>query len=305
MDDFPKNLTDFRERFSTEESCIDYLITLRWPKGFECPICGSQKMRRTMRGLFECQKCLRQTSVTAGTLFHDTRKPLRLWFEAMWHITNQKYGANALGLQRVLGFGSYHTAWQWLHRLRRAMVMHGRDNLSGTVEIDETYIGGERSGKRGRGADNKALVAVAIEDKSETSTTGKGIGRIRLQLIPNASGESLNDFIKTHVNEGSCIRTDGWSGYHAVSTIGYEHVVVNSMDLKIAHLTISLLKRWLLGTYQGAVSSAHLSYYLDEFTFRFNRRTSGSRGKLFYRLLQQSLLSDPVPNKEIVGGKRG
>ena len=228
---------------------------------------------------------------------------MRLWFEAMWHITNQKYGANALGLQRVLGLGSYHTAWQWLHRLRRAMVRPGRDNLSGTVEIDETYIGGERSGRRGRGADNKTLVAVAIEDKSETSKTGKGIGRIRLQLIPNASGESLDDFIKTHVKEGSCIRTDGWSGYHAVSTIGYKHVVVNSMDLKIAHLTISLLKRWLLGTYQGAVSSPHLSYYLDEFTFRFNRRTSGSRGKLFYRLLQQSLLSGPVPNKDIVGGK--
>jgi transposase-like protein len=303
MDDFPKNLTEFRERFSTEELCIDYLIALRWPNGFECPICGNNKMRRTTRGLFECQKCLRQTSVTAGTLFHDTRKPLRLWFEAMWHITNQKYGANALGLQRVLGLGSYHTAWQWLHRLRRAMVRPGRDKLSGTVEIDETYIGGERSGKRGRGADNKALVAVAIEDKSKESTTGKGIGRIRLQLIPNASAESLNDFIKANVNEGSCIRTDGWSGYHSVSTIGYEHVVANSMDLKIAHLSISLLKRWLLGTYQGAVNSTHLSYYLDEFTFRFNRRTSGSRGQLFYRLLQQSLLSDPVPCKEIVGGK--
>ena len=226
-----------------------------------------------------------------------------LWFEAMWHITNQKYGANALGLQRVLGLGSYHTAWQWLHKLRRAMVRPGRDNLSGIVEIDETYVGGERSGKRGRGAENKALVAVAVEDKSETSATGKGIGRIRLQLIPDASAESLNAFIRAHVNVGSRIRTDGWSGYHSVSTIGYEHIIVNSMDLKIAHLTISLLKRWLLGTYQGAVSSTHLSYYLDEFTFRFNRRTADSRGKLFYRLVQQSLLSDPVPYQEIVGGK--
>jgi transposase-like protein len=303
MDDYPKNLTEFRERFSTEDSCINYLITLRWPKGFECPVCGNQKMRRTTRGLFECKKCSRQTSVTAGTLFHNTRKPLRLWFEAMWHITNQKYGANALGLQRVLGLGSYHTAWRWLHKLRRAMVRPGRDNLSGIVEIDETYVGGERSGKRGRGAENKALVAVAVEDKSETSATGKGIGRIRLQLIPDASAESLNAFIGTHVTVGSRIRTDGWSGYHSVSTIGYGHIVVNSMDLKIAHLTISLLKRWLLGTYQGAVSSAHLSYYLDEFTFRFNRRTSGSRGKLFYRLVQQSLLSDPVAYQEIVGGK--
>jgi transposase-like protein/predicted RNA-binding Zn-ribbon protein involved in translation (DUF1610 family) len=303
MDDFPKNLNEFRERFSTEQACIHYLVKLRWPQGFVCPICGNQKMRRTTRGLFECKKCSGQTSVTAGTLFHGTRKPLRLWFEALWHITNQKYGANALGLQRVLGLGSYHTAWRWLHKLRRAMVRPGRDNLSGIVEIDETYIGGERSGKRGRGAENKALVAVAVEDKSKTSATGKGIGRIRLQLIPDASANSLQEFIKTHVNLGSCIRTDGWSGYSAISEIGYKHITANSLDLKIVHLTISLLKRWLLGTYQGAVSSTHLSYYLDEFTFRFNRRTSGSRGKLFYRLVQQSLLSDPVPCQEIVGGK--
>jgi transposase-like protein len=222
----------------------------------------------------------------------------------MWHITNQKYGANALGLQRIMGFGSYHTAWRWLHKMRRAMVRQGRDNLSGIVEIDETFIGGERSGKRGRGADNKTLVAVAVEDKSQTSATGKGIGRIRFQLIPNASADNLNAFIQANVNEGSSIRTDGWNGYRSISTIGYEHTVVDSMDLKIAHLTISLLKRWLLGTYQGAVSPTHLSYYLDEFTFRFNRRTSGSRGKLFYRLIQQSLLSDPVPYQKIVGGKQ-
>ncbi len=137
---------------------------------------------------------------------------MRLWFEAMWHITNQKYGANALGLQRVLGLGSDHTAWRWLHKLRRAMVRPGRDNLSGIVEINETYVGGERSGKRGRGAENKALVAVAVEDKSETSATGKGIGRIRLQLIPDALAESLNAFIGAHVTVGSRIRTDGWSG---------------------------------------------------------------------------------------------
>ena len=276
---------------------------MRWPNGFECPACKSKEHHRTARGLYECRKCRRQTSVTAGTLFHDTRKPLRLWFEAMWHITNQKYGANALGLQRILGLGSYHTAWRWLHRLRRAMVRSGRNNLSGTVEIDETYIGGKRSGKRGRGAENKALVAVAVEDKSEESSTGKGIGRIRLQCITDASAESLNDFIKRHICTGTRIRTDGWSGYQGVSSMGYEHIVVNSMDLIIVHLTISLLKRWLLGTYQGAVRSPHLDYYLDEFTFRFNRRRSGSRGKLFYRLVQQSLIADPVPYQEIIGGK--
>ena len=260
-------------------------------------------MRKTTRGLFECKGCSRQTSVTAGTLFHNTRKPLVLWFEAMWHITNQKYGANALGLQRVLGLGSYHTAWRWLHKFRRAMVRPDRDNLSGIVEIDETYIGGKSPGKRGRGADNKNLVAVAVEDKSHTSRTGKGIGRIRLKLIPDASTTSLNAFIQEHINQGAHIRTDGWSGYQNLPTLGYEHTAVNSKELNIAHLVISLLKRWLLGTYQGAVSPIHLGYYLDEFTFRFNRRTSQSRGKLFYRLVQQSLLSDPVPNQQIAGGK--
>lgn len=300
MEDFPINLNEFRERFSTEKACIDYLITLRWPDGIVCPVCEGNQIRRTTRGLFECQDCFRQTSVTAGTLFHNTRKPLRIWFEAMWHITNQKYGANALGLQRVLGLGSYHTAWRWLHKFRRAMVRPGRDNMSGTVEIDETYIGGKSSGKRGRGADNKNLVAVAVEDKSQTSKTGKGIGRIRLQLIPDASATSLNAFIKKHINPGSCIRTDGWNGYQKFPA-GYRHIVVASKELNIAHLTISLLKRWLLGTYQGAVSSIHLGYYLDEFTFRFNRRTSKSRGKLFYRLVQQSLLSDPVPGQQITG----
>jgi len=304
MEDFPRSLTEFRERFATEESCIDYLISLRWPDGFKCPVCNNQEMRRTTRGLFECRKCRRQASVTAGTLFHGTRKPLRLWFEAMWHITNQKYGANALGLQRILNLGSYNTAWRWLHRLRRAMVRPDRDNLSGTVEVDETYIGGERSGKRGRGAENKALIVIAVEDKSEVSTTGKGIGRIRLQHVPNASANVLAEFIRTHINGGSRIRTDGWSSYQSSTNIGYEHVVVGSKELVIAHLVASLLKRWLLGTYQGAVRPVQLNYYLDEFTFRFNRRTSASRGKLFYRLVQQSVLADPLPYQRIVGGAK-
>jgi len=244
----------------------------------------------------------RQTSVTAGTIFHDTRKPLRLWFEAMWHITSQKYGANALGLQRVLDLGSYHTAWSWLHRLRRAMVRPGRDGLSGTVEVDETYIGGERPGKRGRGAKGKCLVVVAVEDRVEPTGSRKGIGRIRLGHVPDASAANPCGFIEEHIALGSTIHTDGWSGYEPLESRGYPHGVVASSDLIIAHLVISLLKRWLLGTYQGAVRAQHLCYYLDEFTFRFNRRTSGSRGKLFYRLVQQAVSAPPVPGEDLVGG---
>lgn len=299
MEDYPRSIVEFRKRFATEELCLGYLESLRWPDGFRCPYCGHGEAWMTRAGLHKCRKCRRRTSVTAGTVFHDTRKPLRLWFEAIWHITSQKYGANALGLQRVLGLGSYHTAWKWLHRLRRAMVRPGRDSLCGTVEVDETYIGGERSGKRGRGAENKALVVIAVEDKG--GATGKGMGRIRLQHIPDASAKSLVGFITTHVTNGSLIRTDGWGGYDSLPTAGYRHVVVGTTQLVIAHLVASLLKRWLLGTYQGGVQQSHLNYYLDEYTFRFNRRTSASRGKLFYRLVQQAILTPAAAGPDIAG----
>lgn len=181
------------------------------------------------------------------------------------------------------------------------MVRPGRDRLTGTVEVDETYIGGESPGKRGRGADNKMLVIVAVEDDSVTPGKTKGMGRIRLSRIPNASADSLRSFLKENIDPGSQVRTDGWLGYGPISADGYIHVVVESKELVITHLTISLLKRWLLGTYQGAVQAHQLDYYLDEFTFRFNRRKSASRGKLFYRLVQQSVSVDPVPRCEIVG----
>jgi len=282
MEDYPKTLIEFRERFVTDDDCLRYVASLRWPDGFRCPRCGHSEAWETNRGLYQCRKCRHQTSITAGTIFHDSRKPLRLWFEAMWHITSQKYGANALGLQRVLNLGSYHTAWKWLHRLRRAMVRPDRDKLYGTIEVDETYIGGERSGKRGRGAENKTLVVIAVEDTAGQS--GKGIGRIRLKRIPDASAESLESFIRTHVSfPGAHIRTDGWSGYESLNQEGYKHTVVGSKELNIAHLVAALLKRWLLGTYQGAVRPTQLDYYLDEYTFRFNRRKSAARGKLFYR----------------------
>ena len=223
----------------------------------------------------------------------------------MWQVTNQKYGANALGLQRALGLGSYRTAWSWLHKLRRALVRPGRDRLSGIVEVDETYIGGPRSGKSGRGAAGKALVLIAAQVK-ET-----GIGRIRLLKIADASVASLIPAVTQAIAPGAVIRTDGWSGYQPLKTFGYLHEVVRD-DAEVGedrlpscHRVASLLKRWLLGTHQGAVSAEHLEYYLDEFTFRFNRRSSGSRGLLFYRLVQQAAACDPVPVKQIMKKARG
>lgn len=303
MEDYPRTITEFEKRFNTEEACFRYLESLRWPEGFKCPNCAHNVAWQTKRGLYQCKKCRRQTSITAGTIFHDSRKPMTLWFEAMWHITSQKFGTNALGLQRVLSLGSYHTAWKWLHKLRRVMVRSGREKLCGIVEVDETYIGGERPGKRGRGAENKTLVIIAVEDTSSTASRGKGIGRIRLGRIDDASSNSLIEFIKTHVSSGSVIRTDGWLGYEPLDKNGYKHDVVDSKNVTIAHLIAALLKRWLLGTYQGAVTQNHLDYYLDEYTFRFNRRKSASRGKLFYRLAQQAVMSDPVLGSDIKGGQ--
>ena len=299
MEDYPTTILQFETRFASEEACREYLVSLRWPDGFRCPACGHGKAWWIKRGLLHCAMCGRQTSVTAGTIFQDTRKPLRLWFRAMWYVTSQKSGVSALGLQRVLGLGSYETAWIWLHKLRRAMVRPGRDRLSGTVEVDEVYIGGEKSGKRGRGALSKALVLVAAEKD------GGGIGRIRLCRVRDASAASLHPAITAAVAPGSVLETDGWSGYSGVDKLGYVHYVardtseVGEHPLPRCHRVASLLQRWLLGTHQGAVRPSHLDYYLDEYTFRFNRRTSKSRGKLFYRLAQQAVAIAPVPEKAL------
>jgi len=303
MEDYPETIADFESKFSSEEACRDYLFRLRWPQGFICPRCQATKSWPTKRNLLVCGACGFQVSLTSGTIFQDTHKPLGMWFRAIWFVTNQKIGASALGLQRVLGLGSYHTAWTWLHKLRRAMVRPGRDRLSGLVEVDETYIGGEKPGKRGRGALGKSLVVIAAEKD------GKRIGRIRLVRVPNASAESLEGAVSQSIIPGSIVSTDDWKGYSKLSRLGYVHKVVRKTAevgdnlLPYCHRVASLLKRWILGTHQGAVSHDHLDYYLDEYTFRFNRRTSRSRGKLFYRLVQQAVAIEPTTYKTMV--KRG
>ena len=250
----------------------------------------------------QCQECGHQTSVTAGTIFQDTRKPLVDWFRAMYWLASQKNGASALGLQRVLGLGSYKTAWTWLHKLRRAMVRPSRDRLSGRVEVDETYLGGMEEGKRGRQTERKSLIVIAAQED------GPGIGRIRMKRIPDASAESLIGFVQEAIEPGSTVHTDGWLGYIPLEENGYAHEITFLKGKKESaselmprvHRIASLLKRWILGTHQGAVSHEHLEYYLDEFTFRFNRRRSANRGKLFYRLVQQAVAIDPVPYKSMI-----
>lgn len=299
MDKYPRNLAELEERFGSEEACREYLAALRWPDGFRCPRCGAEKAW-PVGSLQRCSRCRYTVSVIAGTIFEGTRKPLTVWFRAIWWVVSQKNGASAQGIQRVLELGSYQTAWAWLHKLRRAMVRPGRDRLSGTIEIDETYVGGKKPGKRGRGALGKALVAIAVQDKGK-----QGIGRIRLSVVPDASQRALSGFVKQSVEPGSTIRTDDWSGYGTLQQAGYPHVVVPSHELKIAHLGVSLLKRWLGGTHQGAVSHEHLVYYLDEYTFRFNRRRAGHRGLLFYRLLQNAIQVEPTTYRQMVKNIRG
>ena len=307
MEDYPRTLMEMERRFSSEEACREYLWALRYPEGFVCSRCQGEAYWASSRGRRVCAACGYQTTVTAGTIFERTRMPLALWFRAIWWVTSQKNGASALGLQRILGLGSYETAWTWLHKLRRAMVRPDRDRLSGCIEIDETYLGGLEKGVRGRETTNKALIVVAAEEN------GKGVGRIRMRRVTDASAASLHPFVIDSVESGSVVHTDGWDGYSGLARRGYQHKVTvlrnkqqsASELLPRVHRVASLLKRWLMGTHQGAVSHEHLDYYLDEFTFRFNRRTSRHRGKLFYRLLQQAMIAGPTTYAQMVKRARG
>ena len=253
-------------------------------------------------GWLRCRACRRETSVTAGTIFEGTRKPLRTWFLAMWFVTSQKNGVSALGLQRALGLGSYETSWAWLHKLRRAMVRPGRDRLAGEIEADETDVGGPEEGKRGRQVESKAIVAVAAEQR------GRGIGRIRLRRVKDVSAESLLAFLQDAVEPGATIHTDGWRGYAGLPAAGYRHqvtVIGGGSEpahevMPRAHKVAALLKRWLLGTLHGGIQHQHLDDYLDEFTFRFNRRRSQARGLLFHRLVQQAVAIGPAPYHSII-----
>lgn len=303
--DYPRTFGEFNDFFEDDAACREYLAGLRWPAGYHCPRCGSSGAPWiTGRGYLHCQDCGAEISVTAGTMFERTRIPLKTWFSAIWFVTSQKHGANALGLKRVLGLGSYQTAWTWLHKLRRAMVRAGRERLRGRVEVDETLVGGsEKGGKRGRGAERKEIVVIAVELHEP-----KGLGRVRMRRVADASGANLVPFVRESIEPGSEVLTDAWGGYNDMMKSGYTRIKTNLSDsgdpahvlMPGVHRIASLLKRWLLGTHQGAVSGRHLDYYLDEYTFRFNRRTSRSRGLLFYRLMQQAVVTPPVSYRQIV-----
>ena len=294
---YPKNIMEFEQEFGSEKQCLEYILKIRFEDGqFACPVCGSRKSWPVRERTYECSECHHQESVLSGTLFQDTHKSLMLWFRAIWYITSQKNGASALGLQHMLGIGSYKTAWTWLHKLRRAMVRPGRDRLSGRVEVDKTYI--SAMGKRGKEAKNKVLAAIAVE------TDGMAIDRIRVGVIKAESQANLHHFIQESVEPGSTVVTNGWQGYNGLADIGYIHEIVEHQDMEAllphVHTVISLIKRWIMGTLQGSFSGEHLLYYFDEYTFRFNRRNIKSRGLLFCRLLQNAVHLEPVTYKSII-----
>ena len=301
---FPLIYRDFVKKFSDEAACSSYLEQLRWPNGFVCHACQQQqKPWRQTRGRLVCPACHHQSTVTARTIFDKTRTPLTTWFDAAWHITTTKNGVSAKTLERTMGI-SYQVAWHMLHRFRVAMVSASREPLSGEVEVDETMIGGvEKGGKRGRGAD-KEIIVIGVEIKRP-----KGFGRIRMRHIPDASAESLGTFVRETIAAGSILCTDGWKGYIGLSGEYIHRQTILSSSDDLAHISMpgvhqvaSLLKRWLLGTHQGSFAKEHLQSYLEEFTFRFNRRTSRSRGLLFHRLLEQAVLTPPVTEADILHG---
>ena len=298
---FPLFYRAFVKMFGDNAACATYLERVRWPNGFVCPACQQQQEPwRQTRGRLVCPACHHQSTVTAGTIFDKTRTPLTTWFDAAWHVTTAKNGMSAKTLEQTMGI-SYQVAWHMLHRFRVAMVRASREQLSGEVEVDETMIGGVETGsKRGRGT-SKEIVVLAVEIKQP-----KGFGRIRMRHVPNASAKSLRTFVRETIVANSILCTDGWKGYNGLSSEYVHRQTILSASDDPAHVAMpgvhqvaSLLKRWLLGTHQGAFSKEHLQSYLEEFTFRFNRRTSHSRGQLFHRLLEQAVSTPPVTQEDI------
>jgi len=307
-DDLPGDLPTFVAKFGTDEQCRDYLFEARWPEGFRCTACGHDDAYALRTKIaYECVACRKQHSPLAGTMFEQTKTGLARWFLAIYLVTSSKRGLSAMELKRQMGFASYGTAWAWLHKIRRAMLRPEREPLARQVEADETHVGGPRPGRRGRGAGGKTLVAGAVETRPGKAR-GRRLGRLRLARSPDASAASLQGFLAANVARPASITTDGWSGYGGLPEAGYGHEPISlgtswgdaALRLPAIHLVFSLAKRWLLGTHHGAVSEKHLPAYLDEYVFRFNRRTAKRVSHGFARLIEQAVRTRPTTYRAIV-----
>ena len=300
-EDFPRSEIEFDLRFSNPTACYDYLFAIKWPSGFICKKCQNGNFWISEKHLYICTKCNCQHSLIAGTIMESTKKPITYWFKAMWWFTTRKSGVNAVNLKELLGLGSYQTAWCWLQKLRRCTIRQDREKLSGRVEVDEFVIGGQRSGKRGRGAEDKIIVAAAVE----RCDVEKKIGRIRLHVLLDYSAFSLETFINTNIEPGSTVVTDGWASYPPIIK-DQHHVRVNQSKpdykkerLHGVHLVASLVKRLIRGTFQGRFEPKYLQNILDEYVFRFNRRKSKYIGKKFMRIVEQVVKSSKLKWDEI------
>jgi transposase-like protein len=307
--DLPRDLPSFLARFGTDEPCRRYLFEARWPDGFRCAGCGHDRAwAHKTRLVYECAACGKQHSLLAGTIFEQTKTGLSRWFLAIYLVTSSKGGISAMELQRQMGFGSYQTAWSWLHKIRKAMVRPERAALSTRVEADETYLGGPRSGKPGRGAGGKIKVAGAVETGRGQARGRPRLGRLRLAMVADASARSLGGFLGRNVARPATVATDGWPGYAGLGAAGYAHEPLKlaasrgdaARRLPAIHLVFGLAKRWLLGTHHGAVSKKHLPAYLEEFVFRFNRRTAKSLSHRFARVIEHAVQIQPTTYRDLV-----
>ena len=292
-------LFEYQQQFSTEEDCFEYLVKLRWPNGFVCPRCGGTAYYMIYKHKrFQCKQCRHQTSVTAGTVFHKLRQPLRILFMAVYLIATSKKGLSAMELHRKVGINGYKTAWLLMQKIRSAMASSGKFLLTRMVEVDETYIGGHREGPRGRGAEDKTLVAIAVE------TNGSTMGRAYLKTIDSLRMVELEQFVKDHVTKGAKVTTDCFTSYGSLDTY-YDHIpVCNSTTVKKSdvlpkvHIVVANLKMWLRGTY-NCLPAKHLQRYLDEFVFRFNRRWNLEN--IFDKLLVRCAYTKTITYAELTG----
>ncbi len=289
--DYPRNLREFDRLFAHKDACLHFLEKVRWASDFACQRCGSSEYWTLSTGLRRCRKCRFKNSVKTGTIFESSRLPLKMWFYAIWWITAQKTGVSALDLQKDIGLGSYRSAWLLLHKIRNAMVQADRSPLLGDVEIDLVELG----------AAEKQLVAIAAEFSGL-----KRIGRVRIERIRDVHSWSLESFLAANVVRGSTIFTNGSCGGGELARIGYRHQprrADREQILPRVNNVAELLRRWLKGTLHGRLDPKHLSSYLEEFEFRFNRRTAKARGILFQRVMENAVLVQPAPYRKIVSRK--
>ncbi len=288
---FPKTAPEFEARFATEDDCIAYWIKARWGGTPACARCQGTRLWVERDGsLFECADCGHQTSLTSGTMLEKTRKPFKTWFRAVFEVSSRRNGVSAMDLQRILGFGSYKTAWSWLQKIRAALVRPDRERLSEAVEIDEAFVGGKRRGK--------SMVLVATETD----------GRLRLAHALTNDAETLKTFADASIAADAAVTSDGHAGYNETALGERNHTMIVQTpaerrvkdSLQTVHWTVSLLKRWLLGTHGGAVTPRHLQAYLDEFAFRWNRRKTNGVGRISARTIEGLVSHAPLTMRTII-----